>query len=95
MGRGGAYQHYEFIQNDVKISITLLDNRFFRTPYLGEKIAGQISNTQGVLLGDQQWRWLENVSFTLGRSLRSRTSGTEAPFFKACSPPTTIVKILR
>lgn len=59
--RGGAYQHYEFTQNDVKISITLLDNRFFRTPYLGEKIAGQISNTQGVLLGDQQWRWLEDI----------------------------------
>ncbi len=59
--RGGAYQHYAFIQNDIKISVTLLDNRFFRTPYLGENIAGQISNTQGELLGEQQWHWLEKI----------------------------------
>ncbi len=61
LDRGGAYQHYEYIQNGFKISLILLDNRFFRTPYLGEKLGDKVSKIQGELLGEQQWNWLENI----------------------------------
>lgn len=59
--RGGAYQQYEYVENDTKIRLILLDNRFFRTPYLNEKIGGKTSETQGKLLGNQQWNWLTSI----------------------------------
>jgi len=47
--REGIYSSYEFGSNDKKVKVILLDTRYFRDqPY-----------TDGSILGDKQWQWLE------------------------------------
>lgn len=50
--RKGAYQSYTFGSEPRKVKILLLDTRYFRDPIDNKKRSGDI-------LGEEQWRWLE------------------------------------
>lgn len=67
--REGVYDAAIFEGNGKRLQVILLDTRFFRSPLLsgefegpgGKKLKGNLPNTEpGVtILGDAQWKWLE------------------------------------
>ena len=59
--RKGAYQSYNYTQNNKTLKIILLDVRYFRDSLVwsANPKAAQINET-GDILGDDQWKWLEN-----------------------------------
>jgi alkaline phosphatase D len=59
--REGAYQAYTIQANKQHIKMILLDNRYFKTPYVKSKNNRQQyrKDRKGTLLGKAQWAWLE------------------------------------
>ncbi|MFZ4633322.1 MAG: alkaline phosphatase D family protein [Saprospiraceae bacterium] len=59
--REGAYQSYTFGKAPQTIKIILLDTRYFRDPLESDptKVKRYLPNTEGDILGEAQWRWLE------------------------------------
>lgn len=67
--REGAYQSYQFGTGDELVKIIVLDTRYFKDTLLPDpsKKSRYLPNTEGDLLGEAQWKWLE-------RELRSSTA---------------------
>lgn len=71
--REGAYQSYTFGKGEQRVKVIVLDTRYFRDSLVPDptKKVRYLPNTQGTLLGEEQWRWLEQelrnntASFTL------------------------------
>lgn len=62
--REGTYQAYTFGPKGKKVCVILLDARYFRDPLVkAPKGSGQRyhPNTEGTILGETQWKWLENL----------------------------------
>ena len=60
--RKGAYQAYSFGYGYQKILLILLDNRYFKEPYKNNPDPKQrYYPNPGLLLGESQWKWLENL----------------------------------
>lgn len=59
--REGAYQSYTFGRAPYTVKIILLDTRYFRDPLEEDPSKEQryLTNTTGDILGEAQWRWLE------------------------------------
>ena len=58
--RPGAYTRTVLSQSDLKVEVVLLDVRYFRDPI--QRTNGHyLPNDTGSILGDEQWRWLENI----------------------------------
>ena len=60
--REGAYQSYTFGQGAQRIKVIVMDTRYFRDDLEEDpsETREYIPNTTGDLLGDVQWKWLEN-----------------------------------
>lgn len=61
--REGAYQSYVIGKDLQKVKIILLDARYFRDELKRNSLMGgqrYHKNEQGDILGDTQWKWLEN-----------------------------------
>jgi alkaline phosphatase D len=60
--REGAYQSYTFGKAPQTIKIILLDTRYFRDPLESDptRVKRYVPNTEGDILGEAQWRWLEH-----------------------------------
>ena len=61
--REGAYQSYTFGEGEKKVKILLLDGRYFRDELKNNIVrSGQRyhKNEAGDILGEAQWKWLEN-----------------------------------
>ena len=60
--REGVYQSFVFGKENRKVKIILLDTRYFRDSV--ERTSGKskkyLTNSEGDILGEQQWAWLEN-----------------------------------
>ena len=58
----GSYQSYTFGSKRKKIKLILLDSRYFRDPLESSKKEGKRYeiNTEGDILGEDQWIWLKN-----------------------------------
>jgi alkaline phosphatase D len=58
----GGYQSYLFGPEGKKIKLILLDARYFRDPLEASKTAGKRYeiNTEGDILGEEQWLWFKN-----------------------------------
>jgi alkaline phosphatase D len=62
MNHEGVYQSYDFQFDDHLLKIILLDTRYFRdTVYTDLSTGAYLPNSEGDMLGEQQWRWLEDV----------------------------------
>lgn len=59
--REGAYSSYTFGKGPQKIKVIVLDTRYFRDPLVKDpsKQRRYIPNMEGDMLGDAQWKWLE------------------------------------
>jgi len=57
--REGAYQAYTFGKGDKQVKVILLDSRYFRDAPIREN-REYIPNETGTILGEAQWKWLEN-----------------------------------
>ena len=59
--REGAYQAYTIQTDKHHVKLILLDNRYFKTPYVKSKNNRQQyrKDRKGTLLGKSQWAWLE------------------------------------
>lgn len=57
--REGAYSSHVFGEGDQQVKVILLDGRYFRDTLSRVDRTYQI-NTEGQILGDEQWKWLEN-----------------------------------
>lgn len=59
--RDGAYQSYLFGTGEQRIKVIVLDTRYFRDTLAPDptKQRRYIPNTQGDMLGETQWAWLE------------------------------------
>lgn len=58
----GVYQSYSFGQEGQRVKVILLDTRWFRDS-LAQDTTGKgryMPSLQGSMLGQQQWKWLEN-----------------------------------
>ena len=57
----GVYQSYEYGSLKQKIKVILLDTRYFRDTLARSKEKGKryVTNIDGDILGEEQWRWLE------------------------------------
>ena len=59
--REGAYQSYCFGRGAQKVCLYLLDVRYFKEDYEKDSSPNQrYKKNKGLLLGTDQWRWLEN-----------------------------------
>ncbi len=60
--REGAYSSYTFGKTGQRIKIIVLDTRYFRDPLEPDpsKRKRYIPNMDGEMLGEVQWKWLEN-----------------------------------
>lgn len=60
--REGAYQSYTFGQGNQRIKVIVMDTRYFRDPLEPDptKKRRYIPNMTGEMLGEAQWKWLEN-----------------------------------
>lgn len=62
--RDGVYTSHDYSSEDGLIKVILLDSRFFRTNLTidptGKKRYIDNNNTDGTILGKQQWKWLES-----------------------------------
>ncbi len=60
--REGAYSSYSFGKGAQRIKIIILDTRYFRDSLEKDpsKQRRYIPNTEGEMLGEAQWKWLEN-----------------------------------
>jgi alkaline phosphatase D len=60
--REGAYQSYTFGSGTQRIKIIVMDTRYFRDPLEPDptKQRRYIPNMDGTMLGEAQWKWLEN-----------------------------------
>jgi alkaline phosphatase D len=60
--REGAYSSYTFGKGAQKIKFIVMDTRYFRDPLEKDptKERRYLSNMNGDVLGDAQWKWLEN-----------------------------------
>ena len=61
--RDGAYADYTLIAGNKKVKIILLDTRYFRDTLEAdlETTARYLPNPTGDILGEEQWRWLEET----------------------------------
>lgn len=59
--REGAYSSYTFGKGPQKIKVIVLDTRYFRDPLVKDpsKQRRYIPNLEGDMLGEAQWKWLE------------------------------------
>ncbi len=57
--RKGGYQSYTFGEGDRKVKVILVDARYFRDEQLREG-RSYVVNWEGDVLGEDQWKWLEN-----------------------------------
>lgn len=58
--RTGAYQSYDIESDLAQVRVLLLDTRYFRDN-LEKKDGHYVSNTEGTILGEKQWLWLESM----------------------------------
>ena len=60
--RQGAYQAHTIIDKGLSIKLILLDTRYFRDSLEINPSAPPLykQNTEGTILGEEQWLWLEN-----------------------------------
>ncbi len=60
--REGAYQSYTFGQGGQRIKVIVMDTRYFRDNLVKDTTGGRryFPNTTGDMLGEVQWKWLEN-----------------------------------
>jgi alkaline phosphatase D len=58
----GAYCAYTFGQGPGRVKVIMLDTRYFRDPLQPDstKQRRYLPNTEGDMLGEAQWQWLEN-----------------------------------
>jgi len=60
LDREGVYQSYEYDFKNYKLKVILLDTRYFRdTIYKEPDTRAYLPNTNGDVLGEKQWNWLE------------------------------------
>lgn len=57
--RVGGYSAYTYGEGDYQVKIILLDGRYFRDTLTRVNRVYQVNST-GQILGDTQWKWLEN-----------------------------------
>ncbi|HLP95317.1 MAG TPA: alkaline phosphatase D family protein [Saprospiraceae bacterium] len=59
--REGAYSSYTFGKGPQRIKVIVMDTRYFRDPLVKDptKQRRYIPNTDGDMLGEAQWKWLE------------------------------------
>lgn len=60
--REGAYQSYTFGKGDQRIKVIVMDTRYFRDELEKDTVTTRRykPNTTGDMLGEVQWKWLEN-----------------------------------
>jgi alkaline phosphatase D len=60
--REGAYQSYTFGKGEQTVKVIVLDTRYFRDSLVPDpsKSRRYFPNTEGDMLGEAQWKWLEN-----------------------------------
>ena len=60
--REGAYQSYTFGKGNQRIKVILLDTRYFRDSLSADPTKQKrfLPNPEGDILGETQWKWLEN-----------------------------------
>lgn len=60
--REGAYQSYTFGKAGQRIRVIVMDTRYFRDTLAPDpsKLKRYLPNTQGDMLGEAQWKWLEH-----------------------------------
>jgi alkaline phosphatase D len=60
--REGAYQSYTFGKAGQRIKVIVMDTRYFRDTLIPDptKAKRYIPNMEGDILGEAQWKWLEN-----------------------------------
>jgi len=75
----GAYNSYEFGKGHRKVKIYLLDNRYFKDPLEldNESPSRYKKNLTGTVLGDEQWKWLENEIKSSHASINIFVSGIQ------------------
>lgn len=62
--RGGVYDAYPIEKNGIAVQVIMLDTRYFRDILIAEYRNGDkyyLPNTNGDILGEEQWQWLEKT----------------------------------
>ncbi|MEL7002566.1 MAG: alkaline phosphatase D family protein [Bacteroidota bacterium] len=74
----GAYNAYTFGKENKKVKIILLDARYFRDTVMRQAEPRKyIPNTEGDILGEAQWLWLENELSDSDADLHILASGIQ------------------
>jgi alkaline phosphatase D len=78
--REGAYQSYTFGKGPQSVKVILLDLRYFRDSLVPDpsKQKRYLPNTDGDMLGEAQWKWLENELSTSKAGLNILCSSVQA-----------------
>ncbi len=78
--REGAYQSYTFGKGPQSVKVILLDLRYFRDSLVPDPSRQKryLPNTDGDMLGDTQWKWLENELSTSKAGLNILCSSVQA-----------------
>lgn len=78
--REGAYQSYTFGKGPQSVKVILLDLRYFRDSLVPDptKQKRYIPNMDGDMLGETQWKWLENELATSKAGLNILCSSVQA-----------------
>ena len=74
--REGGYSAYTFGEGDQQVKVILLDGRYFRDSLSRVDRVYQI-NARGQILGDAQWKWLENELRTSTSRINFIVSGIQ------------------
>ncbi|WP_297336070.1 alkaline phosphatase D family protein [Algoriphagus sp.] len=74
--REGAYAAYMFGSGDKQVKVILLDARYHRDTLMREN-RNYLPNEQGQILGEAQWKWLENELNTSQAQVNLIVSGIQ------------------
>lgn len=75
----GAYNSYTYGSGSRKIKVILLDGRYFRDTLMADTLtsARYLPNKTGDILGEAQWKWLENELATSDAAINILVSGIQ------------------
>jgi alkaline phosphatase D len=77
--RDGAYQSYTFGKGAQRVKVIVMDTRYFRDTLIPDptKQRRYVPNTNGDMLGEAQWKWLERELRTSQASLNILCSSVQ------------------
>lgn len=98
--RAGIYQSYMLGQGERQVKIILLDTRTFRDDVAMDKKKAYIPDPEADILGETQWKWLENELANNGAAITligngSQVVAKEHPFEKWANYPSSRKRLFK